>query len=168
MHQLDRPDHSDHSNHQRHHFAQLNVGRVLQPLDHPDMVEFTTMLDVVNRIAELSPGFVWRLQTEDGGSSSYVEVFDDPLMLVNMSVWERPEDLRHYIYKSGHGAYLRRRSEWFERLAGIHTVCWWIPAGTLPDVHDAVRRLELLRANGPSDDGFGLADQRHPPETTSN
>ncbi len=127
------------------------------------MTEFTTMIDLVNRMAELSPGFVWRLQTEDGGSSSYVAAFDDPLLLVNMSVWEQPKDLRHFVYKSGHASYLRRRSEWFQRLDDKYTVCWWIPAGTIPDVQDAIRRLEHFRTNGPSDEGFSLTEDRNPP-----
>jgi Domain of unknown function (DUF3291) len=33
---------------------------------------------------------------------------------LNLTVWETPGALRHYTYRSGHGAYFRRRSEWFE------------------------------------------------------
>lgn len=136
------------------HLAELNVARLRHPLDAPETGEFVAVLDAVNRIAEVSPGFVWRLQGDDGASSSYVTAYDDPLVIVNLTVWTDVESLKHFTYRSGHGAYFRRRSEWFEPATEAHMVCWWVPAGTVPDVADAVRRLEGLRANGPSGDGF--------------
>jgi hypothetical protein len=146
-----------------HWFAQLNVGKVRYPLEHPEMAEFTSMLGLVNQMAELSHGFIWRLTTTDGMSSSYVAAYDDPLMLINMSVWTGPEAFKHYVYKSGHAAYLRRRTEWFERSPDRHAVCWWISQDTLPDVSDALRRLDTLRAHGPTDEGFGINELRDPP-----
>lgn len=136
------------------HLAELNVARLRHPLDAPETSEFVAVLDAVNQIAEVSPGFVWRLQGDDGASSSYVTAYDDPLVIVNLTVWTDVESLKHFTYRSGHGAYFRRRSEWFEPATEAHMVCWWVPAGTVPDVADAVRRLEDLRANGPSADGF--------------
>lgn len=136
------------------HLAELNIARLHRPLDEPANAEFVAALDAVNMIAERSPGFVWRLQGEDGASSSYVTAYDDPLLIINLTVWEDLESLRHFTYRSGHGAYLRRRREWFEAPAAAHMVCWWIPAGEVPGVADATRRLELLRTDGPSADGF--------------
>lgn len=143
------------------HFAELNIARLRHPLDHEANAEFVAVLEAVNAIAEVSDGFVWRLQDDDGRSASYVAVYDDPLLIVNLSVWESPDALRHFVYRSGHSSYLRRRKEWFadpEPSAGTNMVCWWIPGGDEPDVHDAARRLEGLRANGPSHDGFEFAD----------
>jgi len=40
------------------HIAQLNVGRLLYPVDDPRIAEFRDNLDRVNAIAERSPGFV--------------------------------------------------------------------------------------------------------------
>ena len=136
------------------HFAELNIARLHQPLDHADNAEFVAVLDAVNRIAEVSEGFVWRLQGDDGRSSSYVTAYDDPLLIVNLSVWQSPDALRHFVYRSGHSAYLRRRREWFVESSTLDMVCWWVPAGTVPDVGDAVARLDHLRAHGPSDNGF--------------
>lgn len=145
------------------HFAELNIARLLQPLDHADNVEFVAMLDGVNRIAEASAGFVWRLKDDDGRSASYVEVYDDPLLIVNLSLWESPDALRHFVYRSGHSSYLRRKREWFAESTTTDMVCWWVPTGELPDVHDAVARLDRLRSDGPSLEGFPFTDIQGPP-----
>ena len=146
------------------HFAELNIARLHRPLDEPDNAEFVAALDAVNLIAERTPGFVWRLQGDDGASSSYVTAYDDPLLIINLTVWEDNESLRHFTYRSGHGAYLRRRREWFEALTKPHMVCWWIAAGEVPTVADATRRLDLLRVNGPSADGFSFTDPMPAPD----
>lgn len=148
-----------------HHLAQLNVGRLRQPLDHPDTAEFVAALDPVNLLAEASPGFVWRLEDDDGNSSSYVEIpgNDDPLLIVNYSIWADLESLRHFMYQSGHAAYLRRRGEWFARIPEASTVLFWIPAGTIPTVAEAYERLLHLREHGPSDRGWPLTKARPAP-----
>jgi hypothetical protein len=145
-----------------HHLAEFNIARLRAPLDHPDTAEFTAVLEAVNRIAEVSPGFVWRLQDDDGRSSSYVQAYDDPLLIVNYSIWTDVESLRHFIYRSGHGAYFRRRKEWFEE-GTSKVVCWWVPAGEVPGVDEGVRRMEHLEQHGPSDQAFTLAEPMPPP-----
>jgi hypothetical protein len=148
------------------HFAQFNVARLRAPLDHPDTAAFVAALDEVNAIAEASPGFVWRLtDAESGLSSSYVRAYEDPLMIINLSVWQRPEDLQAFVYRGGHTPYLRRRREWFERMDEDYLVCWWVTAGQLPTVDDAVGRLESLRAEGVSDEAFTMRELRPPPQT---
>lgn len=141
-----------------YHLAQLNVARLRRPLDAEENAEFVAALEPMNAIAEASPGFVWRLIDDTGQSSSFVDVpaIDDPLVIINLSVWRDLESLRHYVYKSGHSSYLRRRQEWFEPTTQPSTVCWWTPVGTVPDVADAYDRLERLRVDGPSADGWSL------------
>ncbi len=141
-----------------YHLAQYNVGRVHAPLDHPALAEFIAALEPVNSIAESTPGFVWRLKDADGQSSSYVRVpgIEDPLFIINYSIWEDLDSLKHFIYKSGHGAYLRRRREWFELLRIPTSAAWWIEAGEIPQVDEAHRRLIHLRANGPSEHAWPL------------
>lgn len=147
-----------------HHLAQLNVGRIVQPLDHPDIDEFRLALDPINALAEATPGFVWRLTDDDGASSSYVDGgTDDPLMLVNLSVWEDWDSLKHFLYRTGHVAYLRRRREWFEASEQPTAVCWWLPAGTVPTVAEAWDRLDRLRADGPTDEAWPLTQPRPAP-----
>lgn len=146
-----------------HHLAQLNLARLRHPLEDAESAEFAAALDPVNRLGEVSPGFVWRLMDEDGASSLFVGLpeIDDPLMIVNYSIWTDLESLRHFVYKSGHVAYLRRRREWFEPLEEAGTVLWWIPAGDIPFVSEAYARLMTLRSSGPSADGWSL-NQPHP------
>lgn len=136
-----------------HHLAEFNIARLRAPLDADDNAEFVAVLDAVNRIAEVSPGFVWRLTSDDDRSASYVQVYDDPLLIVNFSVWTDLDSLRHYVYRSGHGAYFRRRKEWFDD-SGSALVCWWIPAGEIPSTDEAVARLARLEREGPSPDAF--------------
>ncbi len=146
------------------HLAQFNIARLLQPLDHPATAEFVGNLDRINTIAEAAPGFVWRLKDDDSGlSSSYVRAYEDPLLIINFSVWESPEQLQEFVYRSDHTAFLRRRREWFEKMAEAYFVCWWVPAGYVPTVEEAVARLERLRTEGPSDEAFTLRDIRRAP-----
>lgn len=143
--------------------AQLNVARLTHPLGAPHNAEFVAVLDAVNTIAEVSPGFVWRLTDSSGRPSSYITATDDPHMIVNLTVWDDVASLRHFTYRSGHGAYFRRRREWFEPSSCVNMVCWWIPAGDVPPLTDAMARLERLRTSGPSDAGFMLAEPLDPP-----
>jgi len=146
------------------HFAQFNVARLLHPLDHPATAEFVANLDQVNAVAEAAPGFVWRLKDDDTGlSSSYVRAYEDPLVIINFSVWESPEQLQDFVYRSDHTAFLRRRREWFEKMDEAYVVCWWVRAGHIPTVEDAVARLERLRTEGPSDEAFTLRELRPAP-----
>jgi Domain of unknown function (DUF3291) len=147
--------------------AQVNVARLREPLDSPVMREFVDGLDPINELADASPGFVWRLQTEEGDATS-LRVFEDEMMLVNLSVWESVEALEAFVFHSDHTSYLRRRSAWFHRLSDAVTALWWVPAGTRPTVDEARRRLELLRERGGSSpDAFTFRERFGPPERLS-
>ena len=147
------------------HVAQLNVGRLHHPLDSPESSEFDRAIDPINALAEASPGFVWRLVDDDGRSSSHVPIpgIDDPDLIVNMSVWTDVESLRHFVNRSGHAMYLRRRREWFRTDEAVISVCWWIEPGTVPDLGEAYQRLLRLRAEGPSTDAWPLHAPVDPP-----
>jgi hypothetical protein len=132
--------------------AQLNVGIVNAPLDSPVMADFVANLDRINALAESSPGFVWRLQTEEGDATALRPMGDD--VLVNMSVWRDVESLNKYVYGSAHVEIMRRRKEWFQRLKDAYVVLWWVPEGHRPSVQEAVAKLELLRQAGPTEAAF--------------
>ena len=136
-----------------HHIAQLNIARAKAPLDQPLLADFVAQLDAVNALAEASPGFVWRLKS-DSGNATDIRAYDDPLMIVNISVWESIEALFDFAYKTSHTKVMNRRKEWFESLSGPHMVLWWIPAATIPTVEDAKRRLDHLAAHGPTATAF--------------
>src|SRR5882724_7703780 len=146
-----------------HHIAQLNIARAKAPLDQPLLADFVAQLDAVNALAEASPGFVWRLKS-DSGNATDIRAYDDPLMIVNMSVWESIEALFDFAYKTSHTKVMNRRKEWFESLSGPHMVLWWIPAATIPTVEDAKRRLDHLAAHGPTTTAFTFK-VRYPPPT---
>ncbi len=131
------------------HLAQLNVGRAVAVPGSPELADFMAGLDRINALAEASPGFVWRLKSESGNATD-IKVADDPRFLVNMSVWTSLEALFEFVYRSGHTKFLTRRREWFERPAQAHQVLWWITAGHIPTVQEALERLEYLRQRGPT------------------
>jgi hypothetical protein len=149
------------------HLAELNIARLHQPLDHPDTAEFVAALDHVNALAEASPGFVWRLTDESGQSSSYVQTTDDPLDIINLSVWDTLEHLHDFVFRTGHTEYVRRRREWFQRVDEAYLVCWWVPADHVPTVDEALDRLARLRREGVSDDAFTMRDRRPAPSTVA-
>jgi hypothetical protein len=135
------------------HLAQLNVGRLRAPLDDPAIDGFRTNLEAVNALAEASPGFVWRLQDE-GGDATGIKLFDDDLEIINLTVWESIDALADFTYRSGHVDFLRQRRQWFEAMGQPILCLWWIPEGTVPSPHDAIARLEHLRAHGPTPTAF--------------
>jgi hypothetical protein len=145
----------------RHQLAQCNIARLRAPLDSPLLAEFVASLEPINALAERAPGFVWRLQTEDGDATA-IRAFDDDMILVNMSVWDSIEALASFTYSGDHRAVMRRRREWFDRMTEAYLVLWWIPGGTHPSVADARVRLELLRASGPSPDAFTFRSRFDP------
>lgn len=133
------------------HLAQLNIARPRAPIDSPQLAEFVARLDAINALAEASPGFVWRLAGA-GGNATDIKV-EDPTILVNMSVWASPEALFEFVYKTAHVEVMARRREWFERMA-LYQVLWWIPAGTVPTVDEALARLAHLDQHGPTPEAF--------------
>lgn len=145
-----------------HHVAQLNIARLAAPLESPQLKGFVDALDHINGLGDASPGFVWRLQTDEGDATA-LRPFDDDKILVNMSVWESVEALSQFAYRTEHRDYLRRRGEWFERMFQPYLVLWWVPAGHVPTVEEAKKRLELLEANGPSSEAFTFRNPFPPP-----
>lgn len=137
------------------HVAQINIGTMVAPTDDPAVAEFMEALDRVNAAADDAPGFVWRLQTEEGNATD-IHVFPNPLELVNMSVWTSIEALREYVYRSEHVDFFRRRAEWFVADAK-RVALWFVLPGELPELDEAVRRVEFLELHGPSPYAFGFA-----------
>ncbi len=135
------------------HLAQINIGRILAPMDDPIMKRFVEWLDPINALADRSPGFVWRLQTAEGDATS-IRVFDDEMMIINMSVWESVETLKNYVYYTAHVELLKERREWFERMDKIHYALWWVPAGHRPTAEEGRERVEYLQTHGDSARAF--------------
>jgi heme-degrading monooxygenase HmoA len=147
-----------------HEIAQLNVGRAVAPLDSPVMAGFMNWLDEINALAERQPGFVWRLQGDNGNNTS-LKVTDDPLFIVNLSVWASIDALYDFTYQSAHKAVFKRRHEWFERQDQPNMVLWWQAAGTIPSADDALARLERLTTLGPTPDAFTFKQRFAAPDS---
>jgi len=146
----------------RYRLAQLNVGHLRAPLTSPELAGFVALFDPLNALAESFPGFVWRLMTEEGNATA-VRLLADDSLLVNLSVWESVEDLADFAYRSAHRDAIRRRREWFTRMAEASHVLWWVEAGHLPTVAEAVERLLHLRRFGPTPHAFTFRAPEPPP-----
>jgi hypothetical protein len=135
------------------HLAQFNIARIRYPLDDPRMAEFVTNVERINGLANQIEGFVWRLQDESGHAMN-MRVYDDPRILPNLTIWENVEALERFVWQTVHGRFYGRREEWFEKLDGPPLVMWWVEAGERPGVAEGVKRLDHLKAQGPSGYAF--------------
>ena len=143
--------------------AQANIAKMKGPLDSPVMEGFARQLAAINAAADDSPGFVWRLQT-DAGDSTDIRAYEDPLILLNMSVWTSLEELHTYVYRSAHARPFRDRGLWFEPIENS-LVLWWMPAAQRPNVDDARAKFRLLQEMGPSPEAFTFSETFPPPQT---
>lgn len=143
------------------HLAQVNVGRLKAPIDHPMIKDFAGNLDRINALAEGSPGFVWRLKG-DGNNATDLAIGDDPLFIPNLSVWTDIPSLGAFVYRSGHIEIMRRRREWFEHM-DLYMTLWWVPAGHTPTVEEALEKLAHLEAHGPTAAAFTFKSPFPPP-----
>jgi Domain of unknown function (DUF3291) len=135
--------------------AQINIARMLAPIDDPVMAEFVAQLAPVNALADRAPGFVWRLQTESGDATS-LKVYDDEMIMINLTVWESVSALREFVYKIAHYGVLRDRKRWFEKFDGSYYAMWWLPAGQLPSIEAGKERLDYLHQHGDSAYAFSF------------
>jgi heme-degrading monooxygenase HmoA len=142
--------------------AQVNVARLRAPIDSPQLADFVAALEPINALGDASPGFVWRLQT-DAGDATAVPVFDDDSLIVNLTVWDSIEALANFAYASPHREVMRRRREWFEKMADAYLALWWVPVGHVPTVDEADDRLLHLRRHGPTSYAFTFRNPFPPP-----
>lgn len=138
--------------------AQINIGRLIAPIDDPRIAEFVAQLEPINAIADRARGFVWRLQSASGNATD-IAYNDDPFIMVNMSVWESLEALREYAYKSDHMKVLRERAKWFVKMDKPHYCLWWVPAGHIPTVAEGRERLEHYQKNGATPYSFWFSQE---------
>jgi Domain of unknown function (DUF3291) len=130
-----------------YHLAQINIGRLVAPLDDPKIAEFIAQLEPINALADSAPGFVWRLKSESGNATD-IAYNDDPFVIVNMSVWESIESLRDFVYRSDHLRVFRDRAKWFERAEKPTYCLWWVSEGHVPSVAEGRERIEHYQMHG--------------------
>jgi hypothetical protein len=147
----------------RYHLAQINIGRLRAPVSDPTIAEFVAELDRINAIADAAPGFVWRLTGEGNDATDIRPDADDPLIALNMSVWESPQALGGFVYRSDHQPVMRRRAEWFEKLE-LYMALWWVPVGHIPTPEEGMGKIDALRRLGPTAAAFTFRDIFPPPD----
>jgi len=149
--------------HMAYNIAQLNIARFRKPIDHPDNEEFISSLDRVNAIAESQNGFIWRL-TGAGNSALDIKGFEDPHIASNVSVWSDVDSLADFVYHNEeHKKIMLRRRTWFDKL-DFYVVLWWVKAGHIPTLQEAIEHLDSLRLNGPTEKAFSFV-KRFPAPT---
>lgn len=139
------------------HIAHYNVARLKELPGHPAVAEFIDNAPKVNAVAERSPGFVWRLDDSSAtvsGSNTFQAVAGDPYLAISLSVWESTELLMSFVKKTIHGAFLRRKSEWFHPWDGPNYVVWPVEMGHIPDLREGEQRLKKLATAGATSDAF--------------
>ncbi|MDY6940956.1 MAG: DUF3291 domain-containing protein [Cyanobacteriota bacterium] len=150
----------------KHHLAQVNIALMREPLDRPLMAEFVASLDEINALADRSPGFVWRLQTEQGNATD-LQPYGDERILFNLSVWESLEQLKAYVYESAHGKIMKKRRKWFKKLDRMYFTLWWVEACHIPSVIEAKQRLDYLNEKGFSSFAFDFKHSFPSPDSSS-
>ena len=148
------------------HLAEINIGRLRAPVSDPMIADFVTNLDRVNALADGSPGFVWRLTGEGNDATDIKPDANDPLLALNMSVWESPQALGAFVYRSDHQPIMRRRAEWFEKLE-LYMALWWVPAGHIPTVEEGMAKIDTLRRLGPTAEAFTFRAPFPPPDANA-
>lgn len=131
------------------------MGRLVAPRGDERVAAFFDALDRINALADRSPGFIWRLQSESGNATD-VQATSDPLFLVNMSVWADAESLFEFVYRSAHTPEMARRREYFERFESAYQALWWVPAGHIPGVDEGLSRLWRMDRYGPTREAFNF------------
>lgn len=139
------------------HLAELNVGRLIAPIDDPLVAEFKNNVERINGLGKRMPGFVWMMEGSGEGAvgNTGTVMTEDPKFVFNLTVWETPEQLETFVFGTLHKQFFKRREEWFIVLGEMHFVMWWIPKGHTPSYEEAMERLEDYRKNGPSERAFG-------------
>jgi len=137
------------------HLAQLNIAKAKYSLEAPEIKEFVDNLEPINQLAESSQGFIWRLKDESGDATD-IQAFEDPNIIVNMSVWESIDALKDFMFRTHHRDFLRRKKEWFENIPEDSYVLWWIPKGHIPSLNEALGKLTYLRQNGDTAAAFSF------------
>jgi hypothetical protein len=144
------------------HLAQVNIAWMHGAIDEPVMEGLASRVDEINRLAEESPGFIWRLKASKVTHEA-LEVFavDFPgfhrdRFFYNMSVWDSLDHLRAYTFHSAHAELLNDRHQWVDHIEGASVALWWIPIDHRPSIAESAERLRSVRNLGPTPYAFTL------------
>lgn len=143
------------------HVAHLNWGYLIAPWGDPAVAGFVDNVERVNAAATRSKGFVARPDISESGLHHWIYAprgtFDAQREAATLSIWETAEDLAHFVYKTIHGRFVARRSQWFVSLGFPSHVIWPISAGHVPDLAEASEALKSLETKGAQEDAYDFA-----------
>ena len=132
----------------------MNWGRLKFSLEDKRMLEFADSLNEVYSLAENHSGFIWRIP-DDQSELQLSDLGFDKFISSTVSVWRDLNSLKDYTYDSLHGVYLKRSSEWFEKIEGPQLVIWNVENNNQPTFRESFDRLKYLKDNGSSDYAYG-------------
>lgn len=140
------------------HLAEFNLGILRYDWDDPRVKGFVDGLDLVNGVAQRSPGFIWMLgedemhaaQQDPNGSLG-----GNPRTASTLSVWQNVASLENFVWNTLHRQFYERKHEWYDAVEDIRLVMWWVPEGHRPTIDEAAQRLAYLKKAGESDHAFG-------------
>lgn len=140
------------------HLAQINIAKARYDMEGPELADFVARINSINALADRAPGFIWRLTDDDPASdgATALRPFNDPNMLINMSVWTDPQSLFDFVYLTAHKMVMKRNRPNFENMSSPHMALWWVPAGHEPTIDEAKAKLEELENTGPTSSVFTL------------
>jgi len=130
---------------------QFNVAQMKHPKDAPDMQSFFNAVPHVQRLAESSPGFIWRELNEDDPTIGKRLGAD---FIVNLSAWESLDSLYAFVFSQSHRQIMMARDHWFTHVGKALSVVWFANDAPYPSWDQAIDRLEMLWQNGPTRDAF--------------
>ncbi|MCR9248918.1 MAG: DUF3291 domain-containing protein [bacterium] len=137
------------------YIAQINIAQMKDALDSPVMKEFNDFLAPINKLAEESPGFVWRMKDEEEEAIiSGNTPFEDDMLIINMSVWESIEQLKDFVYDTAHSYFVKSRKKWFNQMESQHMALWWVDPTNMPSLEEAADKLKQLDQEGASEEVF--------------
>ncbi len=137
----------------KYQLAQINISALKEPIDSLLLSDFVAQLDEINALAEATEGFIWRLQGEEGNATAY-QIFDNKMIIINMSVWESVGSLSNFVHKTAHAGVMKQRHKWFDKLERPQVVLWWIPAKHIPTPQEAKEKLAYLAEHGETKEAF--------------
>lgn len=130
--------------------AEFNFGRLRYDWTDKRVQPFVEGLERVNRLAERSPGFIWRMLDDEMEAAQLGPTLSDDRVASTLSVWRSVEDLRKFVFDTLHGSFLKRGSEWFEESDSPRYVIWPVNPDHRPSVEEGLEKIRHLEKHGAS------------------
>lgn len=142
------------------HLAEFNRGVLRYDWDDARVADFAQNIQKVNALAMRAPGFIWMLD-EPGMDAAQRDpdghLGGDLRLASTLSVWQSPQALQDFVFKTVHRVFMDRGPEWFDPGQGLRLVMWWVPEGHRPTIAEAVERFNRLSQDGASEAAFDWA-----------